>query len=111
MGIVTRFKNGWNAFMNNDPLTVPGISYSYRPDRPRLTGGNEKCITVQTAAANLKRRRFIKNPMAFYIRRLRSAAAAQTAKAEIFGLKISPTAAAAAQNSTERRIIAARPAA
>ena len=44
MGIVTRFKNGWNAFMNNDPLTVPGISYSYRPDRPRLTGGNEKSI-------------------------------------------------------------------
>ena len=44
MGIVTRFKNGWNAFMNKDPLTVPGISYSYRPDRPRLTGGNEKSI-------------------------------------------------------------------
>lgn len=43
----TRFKNAWNAFMNRDP-TRGGESYVnssyYRPDRVRLTGGNERSI-------------------------------------------------------------------
>lgn len=44
-----RLQHGWNAFINNkDPTpVVPTISYggySYRPDRPRLTRGNERSI-------------------------------------------------------------------
>lgn len=42
-----RIQNGWNAFLNKDS-TVPryeyGAGYSYRPDRPRLTRGNERSI-------------------------------------------------------------------
>lgn len=43
-----RLKHAWNAFFNRDP-TPPvkwneGSIYSYRPDRPRLTKGNEKSI-------------------------------------------------------------------
>lgn len=44
MGIANRFKNAWDAFLNKDPTIVNGISYSYRPDRARLTGGNEQSI-------------------------------------------------------------------
>ena len=47
MGIVDRFKHGWNAFMNRDPTGYSyniGTPYSYRPDRPRLTRGNERSI-------------------------------------------------------------------
>ena len=47
LDVGSRFKKAWNAFMNKDP-TVDykdyGVSYSYRPDRPRLTRGNEKSI-------------------------------------------------------------------
>lgn len=42
-----RLKHAWNAFMNRAPTyrTVDyGIGYSYRPDRPRLTRGNERSI-------------------------------------------------------------------
>lgn len=42
-----RFKSAWNAFRNRDPTkskTPDGIGYSYRPDRPRLTQGNERSI-------------------------------------------------------------------
>lgn len=42
-----RLKHAWNAFFNRDPTQVrhnEGISYSYRPDRPRLTKGNERSI-------------------------------------------------------------------
>lgn len=49
MGLFDRIKHGWNAFINNkDPTrreyydTGPG--YSYRPDRPRTTRGNERSI-------------------------------------------------------------------
>lgn len=43
----SRLKHAWNAFMNRDP--TPGFgsygsSYVYRPDRPRLTRGNERSI-------------------------------------------------------------------
>lgn len=49
MGIVDRFRHGWNAFVNNKDPTVYreiGISSSYRPDRPRLTRGNERSIVT-----------------------------------------------------------------
>lgn len=41
-----RVKNGWNAFMNKDPTLgySAGASYSSRPDRVRLTRGNERSI-------------------------------------------------------------------
>lgn len=53
MGVIERFKHGWNAFMNKDPTLgykLPGYSYSTRPDRPRLTRGNER--TIITALYN-----------------------------------------------------------
>ena len=44
----SRIKNAWNAFFNKDPTENYrydiGQSYSYRPDRPRLTRGNERTI-------------------------------------------------------------------
>src|SRR5574344_2825568 len=43
----SRLKHAWNAFINNDTTTNyrdVGIGYSYRPDRPRLTRGNERSI-------------------------------------------------------------------
>lgn len=51
MGLMDRVKHGWNAFKNNrDPTTVmyrdTGSSYSYRPDRPRLSRGNERTIVT-----------------------------------------------------------------
>ena len=42
-----RLKHAWNAFFNRDPTPVErtgGYVYSYRPDRPRLTKGNERSI-------------------------------------------------------------------
>ena len=48
MGILDRIQHGWNAFMNKDPplssFNIRGSSYSYRPDRLRLTRGNERSI-------------------------------------------------------------------
>ena len=45
----SRLKSAWNAFMTRDP-TVDfrdyGPSYSYRPDRPRFTRGNERSIVT-----------------------------------------------------------------
>ena len=41
----TRLKHAWNAFRNRDP-TPSGYSYSYRPDRPRLTRGNNRSIVT-----------------------------------------------------------------
>lgn len=47
---VERLQHGWNAFINNkDPTIAPkeiyvGSSYSYRPDRVRLTRGHERSI-------------------------------------------------------------------
>lgn len=46
----SRIKHAWNAFFNRDPTEEyrsevgSGMSYSYRPDRPRLTRGNERSI-------------------------------------------------------------------
>ena len=45
----SRLKHAWNAFMNKDPTynyNSTGISYSYRPDRPRFTRGNERSIAA-----------------------------------------------------------------
>ena len=44
-----RLKNAWNAFFSRDPTEYykdGGMSYSYRPDRPRLTRGNERSIVT-----------------------------------------------------------------
>jgi len=43
-----RLSHAWNAFMNKDPTNYysPGISYSNRPDRIRLTRGNERTIVT-----------------------------------------------------------------
>lgn len=48
-----RLQHAWNAFMSRDPTTGYGnigVSYGYRPDRTRLTRGNER--TVVTAIYN-----------------------------------------------------------
>ena len=48
--LISRLKHGWNAFMNRDPTNINfrdfGTSYSYRPDRVRFSGGNEKSIVT-----------------------------------------------------------------
>lgn len=46
MDLGTRLKHAYNAFMNRDPTyyTNSGPTYSTRPDRPRLTRGNERTI-------------------------------------------------------------------
>lgn len=51
--LMTKIKRGWNAFKNRDPTVIYrdyGPSYSSRPDRLRLTRGNEK--TIVTALFN-----------------------------------------------------------
>ena len=43
MGLLDRLQHAYNAFTNRDPTyRPPGYSSSYRPDRPRFTGGNER---------------------------------------------------------------------
>lgn len=45
----SRFKHAWNAFLNRDPTggyRDIGTGYSYRPDRFRLTRGNERSIVT-----------------------------------------------------------------
>ena len=45
--IGARFKNAFNAFFSRDPTVIYrdlGPSYSNRPDRPRLSRGNERSI-------------------------------------------------------------------
>ena len=48
--ISSRLKHAWNAFINNRDPTASfrdiGGGYSYRPDRPRLTRGNERSIVT-----------------------------------------------------------------
>ena len=49
MGLLTQIRHGWNAFLNRDPTVNYrniGPEYSYRPDRPRLTRGNERSIVT-----------------------------------------------------------------
>ena len=68
--LLSRLKHGWNAFVNNrDPTYSQGISYSYRPDRPRFTRGNERSIVtsvynriaLDVAAINIKHCRLDEN--------------------------------------------------
>lgn len=58
-------KHKWNAFVNKDPYAYRndlGAGYSYRPDRPRMTRGNERSIVtaifnriaLDVAAINIK---------------------------------------------------------
>lgn len=45
----SRLKHAWNAFTGRDPTRYyrdVGIGYSYRPDRPRLSRGNERSIVT-----------------------------------------------------------------
>lgn len=45
----TRLKHAWNTFLNRDPtghFRYAGPGYSHRPDRPRLTRGNERSIVT-----------------------------------------------------------------
>lgn len=49
--ISSRIKNAWNTFRNKDPTVEYkaqsiGMSYSYRPDRPRYTRGRDKTIVT-----------------------------------------------------------------
>ena len=49
IAIGSRFKHAWNAFRNNGQQNYYrdiGTGYSYRPDRPRLTRGNERSIVT-----------------------------------------------------------------
>lgn len=47
----SRLKHAWNAFLNKDPTyeyaqPIGSVSTYYRPDRPRLTRGNERSIVT-----------------------------------------------------------------
>ena len=47
MGFTDRLQHAWNAFTNRDPTRfayTDGPGYSYRPDKTRLTVGNERSI-------------------------------------------------------------------
>lgn len=50
MGFLNRLQHGWNAFMNRDPTAyysnAGGNHYTYRPDRIRLSRGNERSIVT-----------------------------------------------------------------
>lgn len=72
MGLINRLHHGWNAFMNRDPTLdyrSGEVTYSYRPDRVRFSGGNEKTIVtsiynriaIDAAAVDIKHVRLDKN--------------------------------------------------
>lgn len=49
MGIGDRLQHAWNAFFNRSPTTYyrdVGTGYSYRPDRPMFSRGNERSIVT-----------------------------------------------------------------
>lgn len=52
MGLGNRLQHAWNAFRNNrDPTMYAtysdvGVGYTYRPDRPRFSRGNERSIVT-----------------------------------------------------------------
>lgn len=51
MTFSNRLKHAWSAFLNRDPTSISnrygvGPGYSQRPDRPRLTRGNERSIVT-----------------------------------------------------------------
>ena len=70
--IGTRLKHAWNAFTNRDPTQIyqsVGPGYSSRPDRPRLSRGNERSIVtsifnriaLDVASVNIKHCKLDKN--------------------------------------------------
>lgn len=49
MALIDRVKHAYNAFRNRDPTSNYqnyGVAYSYRPDRVRFSGSNEKSIVT-----------------------------------------------------------------
>lgn len=49
LSLGSRLKHAWNAFTNRDPTSsyqTMGNTYSYRPDRPRFTRGNDRSIVT-----------------------------------------------------------------
>lgn len=48
LNLSTRLAHAWNAFASRDPTQyiITGPGYSSRPDRPRLSRGNEKSIAT-----------------------------------------------------------------
>lgn len=50
MSLVERIKQAWSVFNSRDPTEITyrevGYGYSYRPDRPRLTRGNERSLVT-----------------------------------------------------------------
>lgn len=48
LNLSTRLAHAWNAFTSRDPTKyiITGPGYSSRPDRPRLSRGNEKSIAT-----------------------------------------------------------------
>lgn len=74
MGITDRLQHAWNAFMNKDPTpyynnSITSGGYAFRPDRPRLTRGNERSIitsiynriALDVASINIQHCRLDKN--------------------------------------------------
>lgn len=72
LGLPSRLKHAWNAFRNREPTRYyrdMGASYSYRPDRIRLTRGNERSIitsvynriALDAAAINVRHVRLDEN--------------------------------------------------
>lgn len=70
--LTSRFKNALNVFMNRDPTSSyrdVGVGYTYRPDRPRFTRGNERSIiasinnriALDAAAINIQHCRLDEN--------------------------------------------------
>ena len=49
MSFIDRLRHSWDVFRNREPTygyQSTGVGYSYRPDRPRLSRGNEKSIVT-----------------------------------------------------------------
>lgn len=72
LSVGARLQHAWNAFRNRDPTAYyrhVSHGYSHRPDRPRLTRGNERSIVtaiynriaLDVAAINIKHCRLDEN--------------------------------------------------
>lgn len=71
LNLSTRLAHAWNAFASRDPTQyiISGPGYSSRPDRPRLSRGNEKSIAtsifnriaLDVSSVNIKHCRLDKN--------------------------------------------------
>lgn len=71
LNLRTRLAHAWNAFTSRDPTQyiITGPGYSSRPDRPRLSRGNEKSIAtsifnriaLDVSSVNIKHCRLDKN--------------------------------------------------